>query len=188
MDNIDQKIITQLQKDGRTSFTELAKITGFTNVGVKKRLIKLEKKGILKISALTNIQKLNLEAAFVLIEIENPDALEKLLKRFKECPRVVNIFTTLGGYNLIALVVAEDQETLKNISIEKCSLRSGEGIRRSEFIPVGNILYSPFLPIRKSLTHRDKTIAPCNVDCRTCKRFNDVCAGCPAVSGYKGIL
>ena len=77
----------------------------------------------------------------------------------------------MGGYNLIALVVAEDQDTLESISVEKCSLRSSEGIRRSEFIPIGNILYSPFLSIPEHLTHKEKTMAPCNVDCRTCKRY-----------------
>ena len=188
MDEVDQKIVSRLQKDGRTSYKDLAKIVGFTNVGVKKRVDKLVQNGILKVSAQLNIKKLGLQAAFVLLEIENSEAIEKFLDRFRDCPRIVNIFTTLGGYNLIALVVAEDQDTLESISMEKCSLRSGEGIRRSEFIPVGNILYSPFLSLGKSLTHIEKTKAPCNVDCRTCKRFNNVCAGCPAMHDYKGIL
>ena len=71
------------------------------------------------------------------------------------------------GYHLI---VAEDQSTLESISVEKCSLRSGEGIRRSEFYPIGNIHYSPFLPVREYLTHKERITAPCNVDCRTCQR------------------
>lgn len=188
LDAVDQKIISKLQQDGRATYDELGKIVGFSSAGAKKRVNKLVEKGILKISALLNVKKLNLHAAFVCIEIENSEELEKLLKRFKECPRVVNIFTTLGPYNLIALVVAENQDTLESISMEKCSLRSGEGIRRSEFIPISNILYSPFLSIRKSLTHTEKTTTPCNVDCRTCKRYIEECAGCPAAIYYKGTL
>ena len=188
MDDVDQKIISKLQQDGRTTYYELGKIVGFSSVGAKKRVDKLVEKGILKISGLVNLKKLNLQAAFVCIEIENSEALERLLERFKECPRVLNIFTTLGAYNLIALVVAEDQDTLKSISMEKCSLRSGEGIRRSEFIPICNILYSPFLSVRQSLIHTEITTAPCNVDCQTCKRYLEECAGCPAVSYYKGNL
>jgi DNA-binding Lrp family transcriptional regulator len=188
MDDIDRKIITQLQQNGRTTFEELSKIVGFSSMGAKKRYDKLVKKGIIKPSALLNIKKLGLQAAFVLIEIESAEAMEKLLERFKDCPRIVNIFTTLGGYNLIALVVAEDQETLKSISMEKCSLRSSEGIRRSEFIPIGNILYSPYLAVRENLTHTEQTDAPCNIDCRTCKRYKNECAGCPAASYYLGKL
>jgi Lrp/AsnC family transcriptional regulator for asnA, asnC and gidA len=188
LDEVDRKIISKLQQNGRTTFEELAKIVGFSSMGAKKRFDKLVEKGIIKVSTLLDIKKLGLQAAIVLMEIESSEVLEKLLKRFEDCPRIVNIFTTLGGYNLIALVVAEDQDTLQSISMEKCSLRSSEGIRRSEFIPIGNILYSPFLSIRENLTHKGKTTAPCNVDCRTCKRFKSECAGCPAASYYRGKL
>ena len=188
LDEVDRRIISQLQHNGRATFKELAKIVGFSSMGVKKRVDRLLKKGNLRVSGLLNVKQLDLHAAVVLIEIESAGALERLLERFKDCPRVVNIFTTLGGYNLIALVVAEDQETLESISVEKCSLRSSKGIRRSEFIPIGNILYSPFLSVREDLTHKEKTEAPCNVDCRTCKRYKIECAGCPAASYYLGKL
>ncbi|MGD8505823.1 MAG: Lrp/AsnC family transcriptional regulator, partial [Candidatus Bathyarchaeota archaeon] len=99
------------------------------------------------------------------------------------------IFTTLGGYNLIALVVAENQDTLESISVEKCSLRSSEGIRRSEFYPIGNIHYSPFLPMREHLAHKERGTPPCNVECKACKRFEmQKCVGCPATTHYRGTL
>ena len=188
LDEIDWKIINRLKENGRTTFEELAELVGFSSMGVKKRFDKLLKREFIKISALVNTKKIDLQAAFVLIEIESSEAMENLLKRFKECPRVVYIFKTLGAYNLFALIVAEDQATLESISMEKCSLRGGEGIRRSEFIPIGNILYDPFLPIRGNLTHKEKSIAPCNVDCQTCKRYRIECAGCPAASYYLGKL
>jgi DNA-binding Lrp family transcriptional regulator len=189
MDDVDRKIISQLQLDGRTSFKKLAKIIGFSNMGAKKRVDKLVGKGIISISAQVDTKQLNLHAALVLIEIEGAKAMHKLLDRFKECPRVVKIFTTLGGYNLIAIVIAEDRETLDSISVEKCSLRSGEGIRRSEFYPIGNIHYSPFLSVREYLAHKKKSITPCMVNCRPCNRYRaEKCVGCPATSYYKGNL
>jgi DNA-binding Lrp family transcriptional regulator len=148
LDDIDRKIISQLQLDGRTTLKELSRIVGYTSMGVKKRVKNLLEQDVIKVSALLNIKPLNLCAAIMFLEIESAEAMNRLLERFKDCPRVVQIFTTLGGYNLIALIVAENQETLESISIEKCSLRSSEGIRRSEFYPIGNINYSPFLPIR----------------------------------------
>lgn len=175
--------------DGRTTFEKLANIIGFSNMGAKKRMDRLLEKGVISVSALVNTEHIGLQAAFVLIEIENADAMHQLLDRFKECPRVVNIFTTLGGYNLIALVVAENPETLDSISVEKCSLRSGEGIRRSEFYPIGNVYYSPFLPVREYLAHKETNITPCRVDCRPCIRYKtEKCVGCPATSYYRGTL
>jgi DNA-binding Lrp family transcriptional regulator len=189
LDEVDRKIISQLQQNGRTTFQELAEFVGFSGMGVKKRVNRLLEKGILQVSALLNVKQLDLQAAVVLIEIEGSEALERLLRRFQDCPRIVNIFTTLGGYNLIALVVAEDQNTLESISMEKCSLRSSEGIRRSEFYPIGNIHYSPFLPIREHLTHKERTTTPCNVDCRPCNRYKiQKCVGCPTTIYYRGTL
>jgi DNA-binding Lrp family transcriptional regulator len=118
--------------------------------------------------------------------MESAEAMQKLLERFKECPRVINIFKTIGGYNLIALVIAEDQDTLESISIEKCSLRSSAGIRRSEFYPIGEIHFTPFLLVREYLAYKEKEIAPCNVDCKPCRRYlNNKCVGCPVTKHYK---
>jgi DNA-binding Lrp family transcriptional regulator len=189
VDEVDGKIISQLQLDGRTTFGKLAQSIGFSTMGAKKRVDKLCKKGIIDISALVNTEKTGLHAAIVLIEIEGAEAMQRLLERFRECPRVVHIFTTLGGYNVVALVVAENQDTLASISVEKCSLRSGEGIRRSEFCPIGKIHYRPFLPVRKYLARQGKEITPCQVDCRPCERYNtEKCVGCPATAYYRGTL
>ncbi|MEE8632168.1 MAG: Lrp/AsnC ligand binding domain-containing protein [Candidatus Bathyarchaeia archaeon] len=115
--------------------------------------------------------------------------MQRLIDRFRECPRVVHIFTTLGGYNIIALVVAEDRDTLDSISVEKCSLRSSEGIRRSEFYPIGNIHYAPFLQVREYLTGKGKDTTPCNVNCLPCQRYKtERCVGCPETVHYRGNL
>ena len=189
MDTIDHKIITKLQADGRTTLEELSKITGFTSMGTKKRLERLIKKGIIKISALINPSALKLHPAIVMLEMESAEAMQELLNRFEECPRVVQIFKTVGGFNLIALVVAETQETLESISMEKCSLRCSRGIRRSEFYPVSDTYFSPFLQIRENLAHKENKVTPCKVECDPCDRYEtQKCVGCPTRSLYKGSL
>lgn len=189
LDEIDRKIVSKLQLDGRTTLQELAKDVGFTSMGTRKRLQKLREQNRIQVSALINSSSLKLSPAIVMLEMETADAMQHLLDRFKDCPRVINIFKTMGGYNLIALVVAEDKDTLESISVEKCSLRSSEGIRRSEFYPIGDIYFSPFLPIREHLTHKEKGVTPCNVDCRTCPRYrNEKCVGCPSTQYYRGTL
>ncbi|MEM2904720.1 MAG: Lrp/AsnC family transcriptional regulator [Candidatus Bathyarchaeia archaeon] len=189
MDDVDRKIVSQLWIDGRTAYEDLAKQVGLTGVGVKKRVRKMLDQGLMRVSALMNVEKLNLSAALVLLETESGEAMREILQRFKDCPRVVQVFSTLGGYNLIALIVAENRGTLESISVEKCSLRSGQGIRRSEFYPVGKILYEPFLHVREHLTHRGRLTAPCNVDCRTCEGFQAArCVACPATQNYHGTL
>jgi DNA-binding Lrp family transcriptional regulator len=189
MDEVDRKIIAQLQADGRASLEELAKTTGYTSMGTKKRLQKLLKKGTIKVSALINPAQLELLPAIVMLEMESAEAMQELIDRFEDCPRVVHIFKTIGGYNLIALVVAENQDTLESISMEKCSLRCSKGIRRSEFYPINDTYFSPFLQIRENLAHKEKKVTPCNVECAPCNRYeNQKCVGCPTTSSYKGSL
>jgi DNA-binding Lrp family transcriptional regulator len=189
MDEVDRKIIAHLQEDGRTSLEELAKATGYTSMGTRKRLQKLLSHGTIKISASTNAGQLGLLPAVVMLEMESAEAMQNLMERFKDCPRVVNIFKTVCGYNLIALVVAENTDTLECISVEKCSLRSSPGIRRSEFYPITDVYFSPFLQVRHNLTNRRKAATTCGVDCKSCSQYiASRCVGCPATSEYRGIL
>jgi DNA-binding Lrp family transcriptional regulator len=182
-------MISQLQQNGRTTLKELAKTIGLTSMGTKKRLQKMLDRDTIKISATLNSTSFKLNPAVIMLEMESAEAIQNLISRFKECPRVIHIFKTIGGYNIIALVVAENQSTLESISMEKCSLRSNEGIRRSEFYPIGELYFSPFLQIREHLAHKKKTHAPCNVDCVSCARFQtQKCVGCPATKYYRGPL
>jgi DNA-binding Lrp family transcriptional regulator len=164
MDAIDRKVVAQLQADGRTTLKELAQITGFTSMGTKKRLERLIQKEIIKVSALINPDVLKLHPAIITLEMESAEAMQELLDRFEQCPRVIQIFKTIGGFNLIALVVAETQETLESISMEKCSLRCSGGIRRSELYPVSDTYFSPFLQIRENLAHKGKKVTPCKMN------------------------
>jgi len=189
LDDVDRKIISQLQVDGRTTFRKLAEVTGYTSVGVKRRVEKLLNEGSLRISAQLNLRRFDLCSAMVLIETDGPETMQRLIERFEECPRVVHIFTTVGGFNLIALVVAENQETLESISMEKCSMRSEKGIRRSEFYPIRHVHYTPFISVRETLAHKDLPSPPCNVDCESCPRFvSEECVRCPATEYYLGPL
>jgi DNA-binding Lrp family transcriptional regulator len=115
---------------------------------VRKRLRKLVRQGSIRVLAPLNPFSFKLSPTIVLMEMAGAEAIQNLLERFKDLSMVVYIFKAIGGYNLIALVVAEDRDTLEGTSIEKCSLRSSVGIRRSEFYPIGGIHFAPFLRIR----------------------------------------
>jgi Lrp/AsnC family leucine-responsive transcriptional regulator len=189
MDKIDWKLIKQLRSNGRKTYKELGEAIGFTSLGAKKRIQKLLNKNLIHISALVNTDALNLRLALILLEIESAEAMRKIIDRYSKCPRVINFFTTMGGYNLIALVMAEDQATLESESMEKCALRSGEGIRRSEFYLIGRVQHYPFLPLKTDTLKEKGNITPCGVQCKDCPSFqNKKCVGCPALSYYRGPL
>ncbi len=187
MDKKDRKIISILQKNGKATLTEIAEEIGMSAMGVKKRLNKLER-GEIKLTALLNVEKLKIITAIIAAEVESAEALEKLLKRFESCPRIIKFFVTTGSYNLFALIFTEDYHTLESISLEKCSLRSQPGIRRFEIYPIQEIHYDSYLDI-KVVPDKNREIAPCGVFCGDCKRYEaNKCLGCPATKFYMGKL
>jgi Lrp/AsnC family transcriptional regulator for asnA, asnC and gidA len=189
MDEIDWKLIKELRSNGRKTYKELGEAIGFTSLGAKKRVEKLLKKDIIHISALVNTDVLDLRLALILLEIENAETVRNIIDRYSKCPRVINFFTTMGGYNLIALVMAEDQTTLESESMEKCALRSGKGIRRSELYIIGRVHQYPFLPLNLKVLGGNKEVTPCGVLCKNCQSFQDEkCVGCPVLNDYKGPL
>jgi len=189
VDDVDRKIISELLRDGRASYRKLGEAIGYTIMGAKRRVQKMLSEGLIQISAEINVDKMNLHTALILLEFESRESLIECLEMFKKCPRVVNMFTLFAGYNLAALVIAEDKETLESESMEKCSLRCRTGVRRTEFYPIGTILFSPYLKVRMNLVTKDRKISPCNVKCDTCERYkDDKCVGCPATEYYRGPL
>ncbi len=165
MDEVDKKIIAQLQADGEHLLRNLSKIHGFHKYGNKEKARKtVEKRNNQNISSdqpkRARASSSNRNAG----NGERRSNARTSLNRFEECPRIVQIFKTIGGYNLMALVVAETIETLESISMEKCSLRCSKGIRRSEFYPVSETYFSPFLQIRENLATKEKKVSPCNVE------------------------
>lgn len=188
MDDIDKKIIEQLRIDGRSTLQEISKKTGYTSMGIKKRLDKLIESGIIKITALLNASQMKLYPALIFLEIETAEDMRKILERFNQCPRVVKLFTSLSGYNLIALMVAEDQDTLKCMSIEKSSLRGQKGIRRSNFYPIGEFYYDSYIDTNPRAPQKNEK-PPCGVDCKNCISYREEkCVACPLTSLYRGEL
>ncbi len=184
MDERDRLIISLLQKNGRMSFSKIAEKVGMTAMGAKKRVEKLLNSNV-KIKAMINAEEICL--AILAIEIESADAMNAILERFKNCPRVLKFFVTTGGYNLFAIIFSEDHESLESITIENCSLRAQKGIRRFEVYPVQEIYYEPFLDIKVIAEKKEKP--PCGVSCVDCRRFvHNKCLGCPAIKLYRGTL
>lgn len=189
LDEIDKKLLSLLSENSRITYKELGKHIGFTSMGVKKRILKLLKNNVLKFSIALNINYLKLYPAFVFLEIEDFNKMENIINQYKDCPRILNIFRVYGSYNLIALIIAEDENTLSSIAIEKCSLRSREGVRKSEFIPINEIYFDQYLLIRLNLAKKFLEKTPCNIDCNDCKSFQiGKCVGCPVTINYHGPL
>ncbi len=188
MDDKDKELISYLQEDGRISLSEMGTKLGMSHVAVSKRLDKLITKGLVHICAGVNAESLDIKILFIGIETENSIITDRLLAKFKTCPRLIMLAPVTGRYNLFAVMISEDTFSLESI-LGTCSIRTESGIRKSETW-FGN---SPVLP---EYIHLD--LAPnktggkksnCGRICEDCRRYViDRCVGCPSTDAYKGKL
>ncbi|MGC8933135.1 MAG: Lrp/AsnC family transcriptional regulator [Candidatus Methanodesulfokora sp.] len=185
LSDAERKILKILQEDGRASYSKMGKMLGMTHVGARKHTLNLMSRGIMRVSACLNPRALGLRHALILIETLDDRSANRIVERFRNCPRLVFLSRLIGGNNIVAIVIAENMDVLESIT-SVCALRTAEGIRRSEVIVGSNIIYPEHLPIR---IVAEKSQAPCGLDCCSCNRFRDNhCLGCPASSCYRGPL
>ena len=188
MDDVDKKLISKLQENGRTSLSEIGEYLGMSHVAVSKRLDKLTKGNLVKVTAGINSEKIDAKVLFLALETESFEVAEKIKKKYANCPRLLMFAPVTGTYNLFAMMMAEDTWSLESI-LGTCSMRAEPGIRKSETWFCNAPLIPKFLPISLAPTQSGTTKGSCKSDCATCKRYiADKCVGCPTTNVYKGNL
>jgi len=185
VDERDLMIIRGLAENGRIPLEKIGERIGISRVAVTKRLRNMTNRGLLKVGAMINPNKLDFKVLFISIEVANYEDLRKLVEIYKNCPRIISLIHAAGGYNLLALMYAEDERTLMSI-LSGCSIRTRKEVRRSE-VSVGRFIYPKYLPITLSSGGEDE-VTPCGLSCDKCERYNaEECIGCPSTRFYRPI-
>jgi Lrp/AsnC family transcriptional regulator for asnA, asnC and gidA len=107
LDKLDQKIILDLQKDGRLPYMELAKMLGVTEGTVRNRFKKLVDKGIIRVTAIPEIDKLGYNfMGIVGMQVRLAD-LREVGEQLVQHPNVCYLVNVTGRYEFIAIVVTK---------------------------------------------------------------------------------
>jgi len=109
---LDKKLIEELQKDGRQSYTELASKLGVVEGTVRKRIKRLVNEQIIKIAAVPNLKKLGYNFMSVIgMQVQMSD-IRKAANILAKDPKVCHVAFVTGRYDLMALVIARSHEEL----------------------------------------------------------------------------
>jgi Lrp/AsnC family transcriptional regulator for asnA, asnC and gidA len=129
-DQIDNQIITFLQKDGRISNTDIAKKLKISEATVRTRLKKLIEDEYIQIVAVSNPFKLGFEITgdlYIHVDMKKTDMAIKELKKIKELWYIV---MTTGEKNINAEFIVTTLEELNDLVYNKIS--GIDGILRVE--------------------------------------------------------
>ncbi|HLU88849.1 MAG TPA: Lrp/AsnC ligand binding domain-containing protein [Cyclobacteriaceae bacterium] len=135
IDNVDLKILSLLNEDAKTPYTEIAKKVYVSSGTVHVRMRKLEEMGIVK-SATLNIDfsKLGYDiSAFLGIYLEKSSLYDKVIEKLKSVPEVVSAYYTTGNYSIFAKIICRDTNHVREV-LNK--IQAVGGIDRTETLIV----------------------------------------------------
>ncbi len=128
MDEKDRKIIEMLEEDARRSFTEIAKNISVSEATVRKRVEKLEKRGIIEgYTTDVNPESLGYNTIALLgLDVE-PENLLEAAETIGKMDEVKSAATCTGDHMIMAEIWAKDNRHLGEIMSEK--IGSIEGVK-----------------------------------------------------------
>jgi len=113
LDHIDLEIIKILSKEGKRSFSEIAKKIGLTSVGTKRRVDRLLEQEILSIKGVVNLEKFYSVSANIGIGADNLTCT-RIIEKLKRNPLVYNLMKVSGSNkNLIIDIVAPNLQIIE---------------------------------------------------------------------------
>lgn len=108
LDEKDVKLIEKLAENARTTYTELARVVGLSDVAVIKRVKKLEEKVIKRYTIVVDPREIGFKVvSFIGIDVD-PEKLFEVVEVLKSKKYLKGLWLTTGDHQLLALIWARD--------------------------------------------------------------------------------
>ena len=130
IDKIDLRIITILNEDGRTPFSQIAQHLGVSTGMIRQRYHRMVQDGILQVVAVTNPLLMGFNTmAQIGVKVDG-SRLQEIADQIANFEEVIYLVLLTGSYDLHIEVVCRDQAHLLDFLTSK--LHSVEGIKDTE--------------------------------------------------------
>ncbi len=119
LDEKDIEILRILARNGRATYTEIAKLVGLSDVAVMKRIRRLEKEGVIKgYTVVVDQRKLGYNLTSMTgIDVE-PQHIFDVVDKLKKMKCVKFIALTSGDHTIMTVIWARDSQELSKIHEE----------------------------------------------------------------------
>ena len=130
MDALDLQILEQLQENGRSRYTSIAKDLGVAEGTVRNRVSKLMDDGALQVIGMVDPHKMGYNAPAIIGVSIQPPHLDAAASAIAALPQVSYLILVSGGFDLMVEVMCEDRECLATFLRDK--LHNITGVQRTE--------------------------------------------------------
>lgn len=126
IDSTDREIIRELNKNGRISYTDLAKTIGLSRVAIQARVNTLMDNGVIeRFTAVINPEKIGIQvSAFFNVEVE-PKYLHEIAEQLSEEPWVTSLYHMTGPSKLHMHALFADNREMENFMKDKLYVLPG---------------------------------------------------------------
>lgn len=131
MDNVDKKILIELQKAGRGSASNIAEKINVSVPTITERIKKLEESGVIVgFQAVIDSSKIGFDVSAIITIISGSSQYyKKVTIEAEKTPEVVKCFSTTGNGSHTLLVTTKNSNTLEEL-LRK--IQSWPGVNRTE--------------------------------------------------------
>jgi Lrp/AsnC family transcriptional regulator, regulator for asnA, asnC and gidA len=121
IDEIDRRLMMELQKDGRIPYADLARKLGVVEGTIRKRIKRLQRNNLFKIVGVPNVQTLGYDLIGIMgLQIRMPD-MESVGEALRKYDNVCYIAFVLGTFEIIAIVMTRSREELADFIMHELS-------------------------------------------------------------------
>jgi Lrp/AsnC family transcriptional regulator for asnA, asnC and gidA len=129
LDDVNKRVIEQLQKDGRMSYAALAKVVGLSEAAVRQRVQRMLDAGVMQIVAVTDPLTLGFTRQ-VMIGLKVEGDMRSVADQVAKIPEVDYVVICAGAYDLLAEMVCTDDDHL--LSLLNDQIRTISGVAATE--------------------------------------------------------
>lgn len=128
LDEKSKTIIEQLQQNGRSSYSHIARVVGLSEAAVRQRVAKLLDEQVIKIVAVTNPLQVGFPRQ-AMVQIKADSDLLGTADRLAAIPEVDYCVVTSGRWDIIAELVCEDDDHLLRVLSR---IRQTDGVQETD--------------------------------------------------------
>ena len=129
LDDIDKRIVTELQRDGRISYADLGPIVGLSAAAVRQRVQRILDSGIVKVVGVTDPQALGYPV-MAMLGVQVDGDVTGVADELATIDGVIYIVMSSGTFDLLVEVISEDSMALLDLINTK--VKAVAGVRRVE--------------------------------------------------------
>jgi DNA-binding Lrp family transcriptional regulator len=149
-----------IEENPDITHSEIAKEIDKSQPAVGARIIKLERKNLLKKQVGFNIKEVDIKVAIVYISTKD---VEKIVEKIKTCPFINHAFKVSGEYNLLCFVAASNLQIIESL-IDLCFRKDPNVINVKTNILIES-LHDFVVPIDFQIENYDETSTYCGPNC-----------------------